>query len=797
MMYASAPVTQPAADTKDEVMQKAVVFTAVLLSILGGTLSVVGLERLIRGRFTLFSMVRFLLRSTFLLFLPLLSYMLSHAEGEGEGEGEAKKGELLFVLLWLILIELIRKKVDAMVAEGSFSRVASRFKLASHSDEVTRLVWIGYLIYSKVDSKSKKAMFVILWSLAAAKLGQRVLNEWKAQDSLSAAGSANIIAGYMQHVLEEDEKKHQNGGNSGGSSTATDNPMDRCDYVVMGEEKLMLKEKKKKKKEKSEVFITTPHCGYGVGRFPHDQDELKHVHLCIDDHDKKAKSSLVTVKDISKKLGRFPCSNTRPSFIDHMCRLCFSFSLFKLLRRRFEHYPMVEVGSKMSRRVMVECLLTAGNASRAFRVLQMELDFLENYYQAGVPVVMSAPWLFIINFLSSLLFVFVYFLAAILITLYAAKEEGIVTYSIVTLLLMVTLLAIEITDFLTAYLFSNWFLVHLLCLYVRPGGCMWNLVGKPIICCFIAYRLLVFYSLRLFLRLTGRPVDEKKMKMRQVSVVQACEPIRKFAAWTSQVTVATDAKVAIVKSLLDSGEVISLPLDIIGWKWNDIPVNTITEIILACHLATELLEAKAGDKPTKTKKKKKKQEEEPDDDDDRDHRTVATTLSRYCMYLVARVPELVPDDERWVSDKYEDVKSCLKQEASRGRHRSWSSTWCCPWWRGSSWKQALMEMKEDRLKDMEPAVRAGVELFQQVTNKQDSAAAAWKKLADFWTHLLVYLAPSNDVEGHAKVLASQGSDLITCLWAFCTHAGIKRRSPGPAEMNADKLRVRAGNNPRP
>ncbi|KAJ1287407.1 hypothetical protein BS78_02G007900 [Paspalum vaginatum] len=790
IMHACAPAPQPA--TNDEVMQKAVLFTAVLLSILGGTLCVVGLERLIRGRFTLFSMVRFLLRSTFLLFLPLLSYMLSHAEGKeedegkGNGEGHTYSGELLFVLLWLILIELIRKKVDAMVAEGSFSRAASRFRLTSHSDEVTRLVWIGYLIYFKANSMTR--MFVILWSLAVAKLGQRLLNEWKAQDSLSAAGSASIIAGYMQHVLEEDEKKH--GGNSGGPPTATGDPMGRCEYVVMGEEKLVLKEKKKSKE--SEVFITTPHCGYGVGRFPHDQDELKHVHLRIDGHDKKAKSSVVTVKDISEKLWRFPCSERRPSFVDHMCRLCFSFSLFKLLRRRFEHYPMVEVGSKMSRRVMTECLLTAGNASRAFRVLQMELDFLENYYQAGVPVVMSAPWLFIINFLSSLLFVFVYLIAAILITIHA-KEKAVVAYSIVTLLLMVTLLAIEITDFLTAYLFSNWFLVHLLCLYVRPGNCLWNWLVKPIICCFIAYRLLVFYALRLFLRLTGRPVDEKKMKIRQVSVVQACEPIRKFVAWTSQVTMATDAKVAIVNSLMDSGEVISLPQDIIGWKWNDRPVNTITEIILACHLATELLEVKDGNKPTKTKKKKKEEQEEKPDDDDCDHRTVATTLSRYCMYLVARVPELLPDDERWVSDRYEDVKSCLKQEASRRHRCCCGSAWCCPWWCGS-WKQALMEMKEDQLKDMEPAVRAGVELFQQQqqqqVTKQDSAAA-WKKLADFWTHLLVYLAPSNDVEGHAKALASPGSDLITCLWAFCTHAGIKRHSPGPAEMHADKLR--AGN----
>ena len=81
-----------------------------------------GLERLIRGRFTLFSMVRFLLRFTFILFLPLLSYM----------RDKAKDDEILFVLLWMLLIELFCKKVEAMVpssSSGSFSRSASRFRL--------------------------------------------------------------------------------------------------------------------------------------------------------------------------------------------------------------------------------------------------------------------------------------------------------------------------------------------------------------------------------------------------------------------------------------------------------------------------------------------------------------------------------------------------------------------------------------------------------------------------------------------------------------------------------------------
>jgi hypothetical protein len=402
----------------------------------------------------------------------------------------------------------------------------------------------------------------------------------------------------------------------------------------------------------------------------------------------------------------------------------------------------------------------------AFRVLQLELDFLDNYYQAGVPVVMSAPWLFFINFLSSLLFVVVYILTVAILVVKSTRnkppnndDNSILTYFIITILLLITLLAVEITEFLTAYLLSNWFLVHLLCLYTAPGSCLWNCLVKPIICCFIAFRFLVFCSLRLALKLIGRPVNEKKMKIKQVSILHVCEPTRKLLSWASTVTLATQAKVAIIESLkhinLDTGNV-SLP-HVSGFHASG---KTATEIILACHLATELLAMEHG-------KQNKKQKA--------DHRTVATTLSRYCMYLVARAPELLPDDERWVSDRYEDVRSRLEEVSSR---RCSCGTWCCAW-RRRCWK-AVREMGKEQLK--EATAWGGVELFQQV--RQMEAAAAWKDLAEFWVRLLVYLAPSNDVEGHAKALASSGSDLITCLWAFCTHAGIRRQSsPDQAELH--------------
>uniref|UniRef100_A0A0A9B1B8 Uncharacterized protein n=1 Tax=Arundo donax TaxID=35708 RepID=A0A0A9B1B8_ARUDO len=53
----------------------------------------------------------------------------------------------------------------------------------------------------------------------------------------------------------------------------------------------------------------------------------------------------------------------------------------------------------------------------------------------------------------------------------------------------------------------------------------------------------------------------------------------------------------------------------------------------------------------------------------------------------------------------------------------------------------------------------------------------WKVLADVWTELIIFMAPSGDeervVKGHEDVIA-QGGEFITVLWALTTHIGISR-----------------------
>ncbi|KAL5198839.1 hypothetical protein ABZP36_002351 [Zizania latifolia] len=811
---------------KDLMMKRALLFTVVLMAITGSTLTVVGVERLIRGRFTLLSMVRFLLSFTFTLFLPIMSYM--------SRVNNNNRPLLFLVILWMLLVEVIRKKVEVMVRSaggGSFSRATSRFRLMGHSNEFTRLVWIGYLIYSNINdditslpnAKAKQnwanlktaaiTMLVILWSLVLSKLGQRVFNEWKAQDSLAAGGNTHVIAGYMTHILE---KEKDLAGNASGSDS---DALKTCKYLVTGEEKLVLNKKERLIKKEREVTIISTHgCGHGVGKFPHDQNELKHVHLLVNLHDKAAANNLVTVEKIWSTLDYPFCrwlyqffGGRRYDFMTTLQLLCVSFSFFKLLRRRFEHYPMVEVGSDMARRVMLKGLLTHSkdaemNAFRTFEVLRLELDFLDNYYQGGVPVVMSSPWLFFVNYLFSILFVGIYLIAVLVIlvesNIYRKPSQNVgpstMFYAVVSLMLVITLLAIEFTELLTEYLLSNWFLVHLLCLLATKRSFLWNLFCKPLIWCFILGRFLVFSALKLMLWLTGRSINHETIRVKQVSILRACEPIYKLVfSWARTVKLPIKAKEAFVASLKDvlkpspaedEKRYVILPKTICDF---DITCagQTCTQVILVCHLASELLEiessmAKKSENKTKNKSKsenktknksksKNKTERKKKGKDDDWHQLAATALSRYCMYLVARKPELLPDNDRWVTDRYDDLKSFL-EEASRRRRCCCCCAPSCRLWRCRCWLKVMDTMMNDPGDEIKYRVaKAGVDLFKKL--KADDSA--WENLANFWVQMVVYLAPSNDVESHAMALASSGGDLITYLWAFCTHAGIMRKVP--------------------
>lgn len=308
-----------------------------------------------------------------------------------------------------------------------------------------------------------------------------------------------------------------------------------------------------------------------------------------------------------------------------------------------------------------------------------------------------------------------------------------------TMLLVLTVILIEAHDFWTSFVFSDWNIVRMLCSYDRPSR-RW---------------LQKIYSVVIYIRYCLLSSSKNKMTIYQVSILDACGPIDKHFARTSQVTLPASATAQIIQALCScdiinrSTGAINLPAGI------DSNQMTTTEAILAWHLATELLETTTMDN------EKKQCRRPPAGGGGGDNRQIASVLSKYCVHLVVHLPELLPDEETWVSSCYEETRSCLDLASRRCGCRA------CPPSRRCRKKMIAAKIA--------PSSATGVELFHRLREKP--ADEAWDELARLWVHLVIYLAPSNDVQGHAKALASWGADLITCLWALCTHAGITRQPP--------------------
>ncbi|VAI51605.1 unnamed protein product [Triticum turgidum subsp. durum] len=174
------------------------------------------------------------------------------------------------------------------------------------------------------------------------------------------------------------------------------------------------------------------------------------------------------------------------------------------------------------------------------------------------------------------------------------------------------------------------------------------------------------------------------------------------------------------------------------------------EIMLVCHIATTILGARL---PT----------HQPPSDTD--HISAANHISQYCAYLVAHYPELLPEDDEWCKSLYKAVEKDAKRVliGNDDSRESWMSE--------VEYRRRLIQLlsaerNHEVLKD-------GARLAEQLA--EEGKEAAWKALAAFWSEMILYVAPSDNIDGHMKALA-RGGELVTLLWALVTHLGIVGRS---------------------
>ena len=144
---------------------------------------------------------------------------------------------------------------------------------------------------------------------------------------------------------------------------------------------------------------------------------------------------------------------------------------------------------------------------------------------------------------------------------------------------------------------------------------------------------------------------------------------------------------------------------------------------------------------------------------------VATALSKYCAYLVAFKPELLPDHayitdcifNQVVMEAREEFKGCKTKERKYAK---------------------MMGVGDDEQKIMKKGAVLGKMLMQEIQEWE----LLWTVLAEFWAEIMLFVAPSDNATAHAENLAC-GGQFITHLWALLSHAGILQRSESGVVLN--------------
>jgi hypothetical protein len=779
-----------------DLTERLMVTTTVLMTILGAALFAVCLVGRISGRHRgghSFA-TRLFFRASFALFLPFMSYMYSQARSKGA----PARADL--ILLWMLLVELLRKKVYAMVAPAgdAFALGVGRYSFFDAVEEAARVVWIGYLIYSYVHGAALKSAFIILWIFSVVKLCKRAICIEKAKRSFDLAKNASLVSGYMAQLVQADRQLFlapAPGGRASGSVLST------CNYVVMGESQL--------ERQKTPYGFRLPElddildgqrselAGLPAGAAASETTTTKLTLIRVCDVWHLADSDLLFRHDENRKR--------------KLQDTCLGLALFKLLRRRIEGHHMVEAGPagrNQARAVVRDGILGELGAERAFAVVEQELTFLEEYYQAIIPLALPRPKLFFANFVFSILFVVLYCVAVMLVTgngdmfrVLASFFHGLVSVStdmvlqyrcfahqtsvligmvlsssdlIVTFLLTLTLLTVETYEFVQ-YLLSDWHLASVLCSYGRKlslrrqssvrravKAALWmKKRSNPVIKLhqFTVLKLHQLHPRRVWMLLS------RLLKRRLVGLHDVVLTVQ-----------AKEAFAAVLKDVLDLDDENAEGQFSNGTKalrrggfrhleWACDQSGGAATVILVWHLATTLLEASDGGKNHPLPPAGE----------------AAVTLSRYCAYLLAYEPRLLPDDPAWTEKAYRDIKGELA-----GFFQG-----CCTCSSADRRKRLMAAgFSRDDIK-VSTAMEKGVMLAKELEREIGSSTTApvhrervWGMLLELWAELLVFVArsPSGGPDAHALALAN-GGEFITHIWAMLTHAGVQAYVPDHRDTN--------------
>ncbi|GAB4827120.1 hypothetical protein Ancab_034007 [Ancistrocladus abbreviatus] len=436
---------------------------------------------------------------------------------------------------------------------------------------------------------------------------------------------------------------------------------------------------------------------------------------------------------------------------DRLKDVCLSFALFWMLLRRFGGYPIYESSHEKTWRFIHDGLFPGHDDEfeyeRAFRVIEVELNFLYDYFYTRYYAIYAK------GMTKKSIQLGIFGLFCWLATMKAQKYLNLDYYEdsgqyhtvkadvSFTRIVLIAITGLELVQ-IGILLCSDWSKVLWLCIYVRKQLWRYKFIETMIgVACCAPWS---FKRWRRKLDQHSLLHDHRRLCPKR------CHCLVSPFIRVRRVKLSKQVKKAVATSIrringrrLPNGAA-SLQQNGAGQFSSYCQMETHTHVILVWHIATTLCEihfqrsARSRSAEEKTACS--------------DNFQVATVLSKYCAYLVAFAPELLPDRVTITRGIYHRVVNSEAKNLFKG----------CNFTNESKYKK-LMAVSEEQ----SPAIlEKGAQLGKRLINEIGDEAMRWKVLADFWAELIVFLAPTENVRVHAEHLA-EGAQFITHIWALC------------------------------
>ncbi|VAH68414.1 unnamed protein product [Triticum turgidum subsp. durum] len=434
--------------------------------------------------------------------------------------------------------------------------------------------------------------------------------------------------------------------------------------------------------------------------------------------------------------------------------LCLSFALFHLVVRRYFGYTCPESGLDKTRDLVLDGLLqTEQDYERAFQVIEAELAFLYDFFFTKYASIMYSNEL---RYYALSLTLTLVSIAAGAWSLSVLNRHGSIldsrfvqTSTQDVLVTLIALAALSVSQFLQiwSYCVSDWAKISFVCKYVAHPSWQGNTRIEKLLLCFgRPHKWLRYWrnTIGQYSVLDSFSSSYRHRLKHLLPTEEAGKPVE----------LPMQVKRAVARTIKNStnGHLSHGTSALMRHGMSDelcgaCQINdeyTLTDSILAWHVATSFCEISDTIKRPH---------------DVHPNQVVATILSKYCTYLVAFAPTLLPGSAPETKCALDEIV----KEAKEMLHDLVSP-----------------REKYEKLSELEYVVGGGRKLFTygavlgKALESMDNHANRWDLLADFWAEMMVYIAPSNNVAGHIELLA-EGGEFVTHVWALLMHAGILER----------------------